>query len=348
MADGQSLTSRWPPVSRPPVHRPPLAARPPRARDRRARRRVEVVLPRRARRARGRRGGARAAPVDRPPPARARRARRTPWPRPPGHRAVPRPRALTSCPSPGRTRVHRRGDALLVPGRRSAPGARALVPPRRARRRSPRAWTPPPREAGTRYRGLSIRGQRTRWASCSSTGAMSFNWRLLLAPEAVARLRRLARGLPPRGDGPLAALLGAARAPLPGWREHARWLRRYGPGALAAVVQRPAQRRVGGLARALLDDLAAHAARSTPRPSRRRARRPRPAPRGAAAAARRPPRARRPAPPGRSGAPSGRWPGRRARDSSSRMRASSTLERLVEARGCAGASTRGPSRMVSR
>jgi len=36
-----------------------------------------------------------------------------------------------------------------------------------------------------RYRDLSIRGQRTRWASCSSSGHMSFNWRLLLAPESV-------------------------------------------------------------------------------------------------------------------------------------------------------------------
>ena len=39
--------------------------------------------------------------------------------------------------------------------------------------------------AGTSYSRLTIRGQRTRWASCSRSGAMSFNWRLLLAPEAV-------------------------------------------------------------------------------------------------------------------------------------------------------------------
>ena len=41
------------------------------------------------------------------------------------------------------------------------------------------------RVAGVSYRDLSIRAQRTRWASCSSTGHMSFNWRLLLAPESV-------------------------------------------------------------------------------------------------------------------------------------------------------------------
>jgi len=38
---------------------------------------------------------------------------------------------------------------------------------------------------GSRYEDLSIRGQRTRWGSCSAGGHMSFNWRLLLAPERV-------------------------------------------------------------------------------------------------------------------------------------------------------------------
>jgi predicted metal-dependent hydrolase len=84
----------------------------------------------------------------------------------------------------GRTRVHRRGERLLVP----AGDARAAL--ERFYRRSARAEIAPRLDraaalTGSSYRDLSIRGQRTRWASCSADGRMSFNWRLLLAPERV-------------------------------------------------------------------------------------------------------------------------------------------------------------------
>jgi predicted metal-dependent hydrolase len=35
------------------------------------------------------------------------------------------------------------------------------------------------------YRSLSIRDQRSRWGSCSNRGVLSFNWRLVCAPQAV-------------------------------------------------------------------------------------------------------------------------------------------------------------------
>ncbi len=38
---------------------------------------------------------------------------------------------------------------------------------------------------GLGYKKLVIRGQKTRWASCSHNGTLSFNWRLIMAPEPV-------------------------------------------------------------------------------------------------------------------------------------------------------------------
>jgi predicted metal-dependent hydrolase len=93
-------------------------------------------------------------------------------------------RPLELVAQQGRTRVHRRGDQLLVP----AEDPRTAL--ERFYRRAARAEIAPRLDrasalAGTPYRDLTIRAQRTRWASCTAGGRMSFNWRLLLAPETV-------------------------------------------------------------------------------------------------------------------------------------------------------------------
>jgi predicted metal-dependent hydrolase len=92
--------------------------------------------------------------------------------------------ALELVPQPGRQRVHREGSRLLVPAGDARPALERFY------RRSARAEIAPRLDratalAGTEYTALDIRAQRTRWASCSSNGRMSFNWRLLLAPERV-------------------------------------------------------------------------------------------------------------------------------------------------------------------
>ena len=138
---------------------------------------------------------------------------------------------LVLRPEPGRTRVHRRGDVLLVPG--GAPGAGSRDAIERWYRRAARAeigrrLDAAVARAGTSYRGLTIRAQRTRWASCSSTGGMSFNWRLLLAPEAVLDyvVEHEVCHLEVMDHSPRFWALLEAR--VPDWRVHAAWLRRYG------------------------------------------------------------------------------------------------------------------------
>jgi predicted metal-dependent hydrolase len=127
----------------------------------------------------------------------------------------------------GRTRVARRNDQLLVPEGDPTPALERWY------RRRARAEIAPRLEAacataGTPYRGLSIRGQRTRWASCSPTGAMSFNWRLLLAPAAVLDAvvwHEVCHLQVPDHSRPFWTLLERR---CPGHREQQRWLRRYG------------------------------------------------------------------------------------------------------------------------
>jgi hypothetical protein len=84
----------------------------------------------------------------------------------------------------GRTRAHRKDDTLHLP---TGDPHRALE--RWYRTRAKAEIAPRLQDAtqqlGRPHTTLAIRNQRTRWGSCSSTGAMSFNWRLMLAPEPV-------------------------------------------------------------------------------------------------------------------------------------------------------------------
>jgi predicted metal-dependent hydrolase len=135
---------------------------------------------------------------------------------------------LTLVAEAGRTRAHRRGTELLVPG-----GDARLPALERFYRRSAQAEISARLDAacaqtGRSYERLSIRGQTSRWASCSSSGTMSFNWRLLLAPEAVLDyvVWHEVCHLEVMDHSPRFWSLVAERCP--DYRQHVRWLRRHG------------------------------------------------------------------------------------------------------------------------
>ncbi len=148
---------------------------------------------------------------------------------------VARPAGTVPClgatlalqPQPGRTRVHRRGDVLLVPDGDPRAALERFYR-RAARAEVGRRLEEATARAGTSYRGLTIRGQRTRWASCSSGGGMSINWRLLLAPTEIHEnvVEHEVCHLEVMDHSPRFWALLESR--VPDWRDHSRWLRRYG------------------------------------------------------------------------------------------------------------------------
>jgi predicted metal-dependent hydrolase len=135
---------------------------------------------------------------------------------------------------PGRTRPHvaRRGERLIVKvahhDRPTVEDALERWYRKQAREEIAARLDYATARAGTSWTRLSIRGQRTRWASCSQDGAMSFNWRLLLAPveildyvveHEVAHLEVLDH------SDRFWSLLGSR---CPEYRQHERWLKRNG------------------------------------------------------------------------------------------------------------------------
>ena len=104
-----------------------------------------------------------------------------------------RPRAqidLFECSRPSRGRVERRGTALRVSTASLRDDElRALI--ERWYRREAVSYLPGRVEhyasqLGARPSRVTVRGQRSRWGSCSGKGTVSLNWRLMMVPSALA------------------------------------------------------------------------------------------------------------------------------------------------------------------
>jgi predicted metal-dependent hydrolase len=136
---------------------------------------------------------------------------------------------LELTPEPGRSRVHRAGERLLVPAdARRAPEAIERWYRRAAAREIAPRLDAAAQALGASYATLQIRGQRTRWGSCSARGAMSFNWRLLLAPEPVLDYVVWHEACHLRVMDHSPRFWALVRRHCPDYEEHRRWLRLQG------------------------------------------------------------------------------------------------------------------------
>ncbi|MHB8642514.1 MAG: M48 family metallopeptidase [Gaiellaceae bacterium] len=92
------------------------------------------------------------------------------------------------------------------------------------------------RRLGVGVTRLTIRDQRTRWGSCTRAGALSFNWRLVLTPQAILTyvvVHELCHRIRHDHSPQFWALVAKAR---PTYEEERRWLVEHGPEVLAYRV----------------------------------------------------------------------------------------------------------------
>lgn len=84
---------------------------------------------------------------------------------------------------------------------------------------------------GVEVREVSVRDQRTRWGSCSASGTISLNWRLVQAPAFAADYIILHELMHLREMNHSERFWALVDAVCPQWREAERWLKNHG-GAL--------------------------------------------------------------------------------------------------------------------
>jgi predicted metal-dependent hydrolase len=136
---------------------------------------------------------------------------------------------LTPVAQVGRRRVHRRGDRLLVPeGEDTAREALERWFRRVARQEVVPRLDRAVSALGCTYRDVTIRGQRTRWGSCSATGRLSFNWRLLLAPPEILDYVIWHEACHLRVMDHSRRFWGLLERHRPSYAEERRWLRDHG------------------------------------------------------------------------------------------------------------------------
>lgn len=81
---------------------------------------------------------------------------------------------------------------------------------------------------GFTWKKVRISSARTRWGSCSSTGTLSFTWRLVLAPPAVVDYVVLHELVHTKVRNHSRTFWLEVARLLPDYKTHVRWLKQYG------------------------------------------------------------------------------------------------------------------------
>jgi predicted metal-dependent hydrolase len=88
------------------------------------------------------------------------------------------------------------------------------------------------RQYGFQHKGIRITSARTRWGSCSSTGSLSFSWRLIQAPLTVVDYVVVHELVHTVIHNHSKRFWQRVETIMPDYQEHRRWLREHGQDLL--------------------------------------------------------------------------------------------------------------------
>ena len=82
-------------------------------------------------------------------------------------------------------------------------------------------------QLGISYKQIVIRGQKTRWGSCSRKKNLSFNWKLIMAPQPVLDYVIIHELVHLKEMNHSKRFWELVAQYCPGWREHKKWLKQH-------------------------------------------------------------------------------------------------------------------------
>ncbi len=117
--------------------------------------------------------------------------------------------------------------SLLVGGRRKKQSLAAIDRwyRREARERIESEVTVEADRLGLNPGKISIRDQKTRWGSCSTSGTLSFNWRLVIGPREALRYVVIHELVHIEHHNHSRAFWSALTQAMPDWKRQAAWLK---------------------------------------------------------------------------------------------------------------------------